>query len=346
MRRKYLTYTYLLLISLSFSIVRELQADPAPLALLKGAEQVRMKYEPIQVRFTTQYVNDEDYGTITLSSFAEVAGNSRRFEVFPADNLNIFPGSVSILKDGEVHTFRRSKWSSVNLYDLADAVRRADIVYDPRLLGLSSLISADDTLADCMCYKVYTKQSVVGQETINGTQVWRVHCVQEGLATADFWIEEPSFRVHRKQVEMAKLKVVIDSEFDSKSVGPFPSEFHIQRFEDSKQVYDRTVRITEIVHGKPIPPERFSLTSMDLPLNTSVSDFRTSRRAGFWDGEKLVEDPVSASAQEMREWEAMRNREPLGNAVRSILMAVGILMIAYALFAKFREWKRGRPSEQ
>ncbi|MDR2441744.1 MAG: outer membrane lipoprotein-sorting protein [Planctomycetaceae bacterium] len=290
--------------------VNVVQAEPAHLALFKGVEVERMKYEPIQVNFTTEYINDEDFGTITISSLVETAQGMRRFENFPAENANVFPGSVNILKDEEVYAYRRKAGNTagngVHYYDLKEAVRRADFVYDPRILGLVDLPSANKTVKQCLCYEIYTEQSLVGRETINGTNVWHVRCTQTGLATADFWIEEPSFRVHRQQIETleaGKLKVVIDSKFDSKSVGPFPSEFHIQRFEKNKQVFNRIVHITKIVHGKPIPPERFTLASMNLPLNTDVIDYRIHRRIGFWDGEKLVKKPVSISAQEWKEIE-------------------------------------------
>jgi hypothetical protein len=299
-------------------------AEPTPLALLKGVEVERMKYEPIQVNFTTEYINDEDFGTVTISSLVETVQGMRRFENFPAENAKVFPGSVNILKDEEVYAYRRTAGNGVNYYDLKEAVRRADFVYDPRILGLVDLPSANKTVKECMCYEIYTEQSLVGRETINGINVWHVRCTQTGLATADFWIEEPSFRIHRKQVETleaGRLKVVIDSKFDSKSVGPFPSEFHIQRFEQNKQVFNRIVHITEIVHGKPISPERFTLASMNLPLNTDVIDYRIHRRIGFWDGEKLVKKPVSMSTQEQHELEEKSKQQPLG-IVRYVFIIV------------------------
>jgi hypothetical protein len=312
-------------------------AEPDPLILLKGVEAERMKYEPIQVNFTKEYVNDDDFGTITISSLAETARGMRRFENFSAENPKVFPGSVTIFKEDEVYAYRRTKGNGVNYYDLKEAMRRADLVYDPRILGLVDLPSANKTVKQGLCYEVYTKQLLVGRETINNTKVWHVHCIQEGLSTADFWIEEPSFRIHRKQVEATRLKVVIDSKFDSKSVGPFPSEFHIQRFEDDKQVFDRTVRITKIVHGTPIPLERFTLASMDLPINTDVVDYRIHKRIGYWDGEKLVEDPVRISAQERQEIEKqLQERQQHNKIVRYMMMITGGLLIILAIVLKIR----------
>ncbi|MCL2006279.1 MAG: hypothetical protein FWG73_08990 [Planctomycetaceae bacterium] len=331
MTHKHLIYVFLICI-FCFSIVREVYADPSALALLRGVEVERMRYEPIQARFTIQYINDDDFGTITRSYFAEVAGSSRRFEVFATDNSDVFPGSVSILKDGEIYHYRRRESGGVRHYDLAEAVRRADLVYDPRVLGLVDNPTADTTVRQCMLYDVYTDVSLVGRAVINETNVWHVRCIHFSQATADFWIEEPSFRVHRKQVETARLNVIIDSVFDSKSVGPFPSEIRIKRFEDTKQVFNRIFHIEEIVHGNPITHERFSLTSMDLPINTDVVDYRIGRRVGYWDGEKIVDNPVEISAQELREL----MRPPQRGPVQYLGIGIGGAMILLGLYLFLR----------
>ena len=328
MNYKYLAYVLLICV-FCFSVVREVQADPSALALLKGVEVERMKHEPVQARFTVQYINDDDFGTITRSYFAEVAGSSRRFEVFATDNANIFPVSVSILKDGEVYHYRHRESGSVRHYDLAEAVRRADLLYDPRVLGLVDNPTAETTARQCMLYDVYTDISLVGRAVINETNVWHVRCIHSTQATADFWIEEPSFRVHRKQVEAARLNVTIDSTFDSNSVGPFPSEIRIKRFEDTKQVFNRIIHIEEIVYGNPIPPERFSLTSMDLPINTDVVDYRVNRRLGYWDGEKLVDDVVGnfcEGGREMLESSKRGVEQYIGFGIGGVLVLLGLYL--------------------
>jgi hypothetical protein len=152
----------------SFFVVNQLifaSDDPRVIALLKGVEAERMKYEPIQVNFTTEYVKDNDFGTIIISSLAETARGMRRFENFPVENSNVFPGSVTIFREDEVYAYRRTKGNGVNYYDLKEAVRRADIVYDPRILGLVDLPSANKTVKQCLCYEVYTKQSLTKRKS-------------------------------------------------------------------------------------------------------------------------------------------------------------------------------------
>ena len=162
-----------------------------------------------------------------------------------------------------------------------------------------------------------------------------------------YWIEEPSFRVHRVTNQGFFGQIDIRSYYDNGNTGPLPSRITIRRNGPQGELeLDRKIDVTSIKYNQDIPDSFFDLKSMRLPLNTEVVDYRAQQRLGYWDGEKLVERYVKMSAQEQREWEARVNRQPLGNAVRYILMAAGILMIIYALFAKFRAWKRGRSSER
>jgi hypothetical protein len=51
----------------------------------------------------------------------------------------------------------------------------------------------------------------------------------------------------------------------------------------------------------PIPEERLELASISMPVNTMVNDDRINRIAGYWDGMKIVPDPVQPSRQKNAE---------------------------------------------
>jgi hypothetical protein len=55
-----------------------------------------------------------------------------------------------------------------------------------------------------------------------------------------------------------------------------------------------TVAIKEI--GNPIPPETWTLTGLNLPAGTPVSDLRIHKRIGYWDGKGLSKKPSIPSA--------------------------------------------------
>ena len=44
-----------------------------------------------------------------------------------------------------------------------------------------------------------------------------------------------------------------------------------------------------------IKEDRFTLNSMDLPINTSVVDYRSKLHVGFWDGKAIAKQRVQAS---------------------------------------------------
>jgi hypothetical protein len=313
-------------------------AAPSALALLKGVEHTRLQYEPIQVEFVTQYTGDADFGARSIRTIAVVQGNKRFLEEFPVGN-DSFPGCVTILNNGEVNQFRRSNASSVNRYDFTTAIRRANIVYDPRIIGLVSLPTADKTVQMCLCYKTYPDVELVGQEEVNDVNVWHVRCNRDD-AHADFWVEEPSFRVHRVVIDTGQMNLKVESKFDSQSVGPFPSEVAIERFERGKQVFNRLIKISKILHGQDLSEGLFTLQSMNLPLNTDVIDYRILRRLGYWDGEKLVDDPVRISAQEHRELMAEIEKKDKMPLHRIIGIGIGIVMILLVIYLHVRSKRK------
>ena len=166
-----------------------------------------------------------------------------------------------------------------------------------------------------------------------------VHLVtwKEGDDYWEIYIEEPGFRVLQYKIKDRDIDIQIDSEYSDSAFFPFPTRVKILRKIDGETQFDRTITVQEFKVQKSFPPETFTLTSLNIPLNAMVTDYRINRIIGYWDGEKLVDDPVKMSAQERREWEAMNNRQPLGNTVRYILMAVGILMITFAIISMIRQ---------
>lgn len=44
--------------------------------------------------------------------------------------------------------------------------------------------------------------------------------------------------------------------------------------------------------SKEFPDSRFTMATMDLPINTMVSDVPSMRRVGYWNGARLQEEMV------------------------------------------------------
>lgn len=260
---------------------------PSALALLRGAESARVQADDIRATLTIEYLAPGP--SRGLDYLVESSGDRRRFEQFPASPAE---GVVVLIDGGEVHGFRRKKNEDVHRYDMSRAVGvRGDTAFDPRILGLSDLMAADATVRACLWYETCDRTEVLGKERVGDVDAWRVRCFS-GNTTSDFWIEEPSFRVHRRTIEWPGGRVEISSHFGA-GESPFPQRVEIVRDEPNESMR-RRVTVKSFETGASIPPERFTLASMDLPMNTPVVDYRISRIVGYWDGEGLSPRPVYA----------------------------------------------------
>jgi len=216
-----------------------------------------------------------------------------RFEVFKGEVPGLVPGEVIIRDGDEFHGFRRVEGEDVHIYDLEHATGvRGDVAFDPRVLGLSDFLPANLTVKDCLWYHTGEALSVVGSDQIRGHDVWRVKSERDDGDVAEYWIEEPSFRVHRKTMSGAGYHIDVASEFSGGEPSwPFPSRVTARR-EAMPSGLERTYVVKNFEAPATISPDRFTLKSMDLPINTPAVDYRINRIVGYWNGEGLQEKPV------------------------------------------------------
>ncbi|NQT13663.1 MAG: hypothetical protein HQ582_13000 [Planctomycetes bacterium] len=294
-------------------------AAPSPVALLRGVEAARGEHDSVRVTLEIRYILPEPAKTVEC--LVEMDGARRRFEVFEGE----VPNQVIIRDDDEFHAYRRVEHEDVHVYDLREARGRGVVAFDPRVLGFNDNMSCSLTLKECLWYEDNESLHVTGQESLRGSSVWRVKAVRkksEGEYWSEYWIEEPSFRVHRRTVETQFHRIEIDSEFDADdSRSPFPSRVKATRtFLQDERKCEREYLVERFDVSANIPSERFTLESMDLPVNTPVLDDRISYRIGFWNGEGLSENPVDAAS--VKPFEAPRE-----SGRRWVLMVSGILLL-------------------
>ncbi|MDQ3332093.1 MAG: hypothetical protein M3552_15805, partial [Planctomycetota bacterium] len=226
---------------------------PSAMALLRGVESSRTRHDGLQATLTIEYLAPEP--SRSVDCVIELDMDRRRFEQFGkgADEVEI------VIVDGdELHGFRRKKHEDVHIYDMERAVGvRGDLAFDPRILGLSDLMAADTTVKDCLWYETSDRMEVLGNEQVDDVDVWRVRCFA-GEATSDFWIEEPSFRVHRRTIEWPGGRIEIASDFASGGdANPFPKGVDIVRTEPN-EVMRRRISVDGFETGLAIPAERFT----------------------------------------------------------------------------------------
>lgn len=321
------------------------EADPAGIALLRGAELARTRHASLRASVDLRWIFSSDGTTRVKTARCEIEmnGNMLRSEVIPGNGG--FDATVVIRDGDDFRAFRRRNHANLDVYDVKRAVSvRGDIAFDPRVLGLSDLMSASTTVRHTLHYDEYENISVVGKELVRGVHTWRV-IANHNDATFQFWIEEPSFRVHRKSVHWevpVPTRIEIDSEFNSPDIpAPFPSRVvAVRSSPDSRQ--ERIYEIKKLDLGVSIPSDRFTLNSMALPINTPVNDYRISRIVGYWDGEKVAPRPVSLAPRNARPQEgATVQTSPKRYLLR---LGIGFGILAAAIYVVW--FFQRRPAHQ
>jgi hypothetical protein len=278
----------------SLSVASEAEA----LRLLKGVEQERLKYECFRICYT-EHRKEENK---TVEQIVDFDHGKIRKEHLKTD---VFPGIMSIFLGDIMYVKTSYDATSVDLVTPNSINAVGAGTYDPRLLGLTDIMNHTTPLESCLAYPLYNSFSTQIVE-LDGKKVNLVICDREENCQNKFFIEEPGFRLLRKTYQSPYIDIQVDSEYSNLKFLPFPTKVKIIRKEgmEKKVVrFDRTITVTNFEVKESFPLETFTLASLKLPLNAEVIDYRIHRSLGYWDGEKLVDDPVRISAQEWRELE-------------------------------------------
>ena len=310
--------------------------DPTALALLRGVESVRAKYDNLRTELVLEYIDRTQ--RCTLPCLVEQSGQHRRFEQFSGSCLQ--EGIVTIVHDREVWSYRRKKYQDLDIYDMERSVGvRGDIAFDPRILGLAEIpMTADETLRRDLWIETCDRLEILGREKVKGISTWHIK-EKWNYATSDIWIEEPFFRVHKRLFNYYDIVVEINSEFDTQSpTFPFPKRVEITREEgkEQKKKWKRlevTVKSFEV--DKPIPAERFTMKSIGLPLNTMINDYRIKRILGYWDGEGISKKSIYLD-QESQQPVPPRLRHPH----RLLLIGLNAFVILALVIVLVWRWRR------
>jgi len=253
--------------------------------LLRGVEAARTKYDCLKSTMEIRYVLP--LPAKTIECLIEMKGDKLRFEVIPGE-----VAGETIIRNGDVfYDFRRVAHNDIEIFDVKMATgSRGTLAFDPRIIGLSDVMSCDLTVRDCLFYGTSKKLEVVGKVALHGVSTWQVRAERDDCI-AEFWIEEPSFRVHRKTIDLKGLRIDIESQFDSsEESSPFPSQVHVIR--KAEHGFETFFKIKNFDVDAEVPSDRFALNSINPPRNTMINDYRISQIVGYWDGKGISKDPV------------------------------------------------------
>jgi hypothetical protein len=315
-------------------------------ALRKGVEQERLKVDCFSIRYTEHRAETNQ----TAEHVVDFDRGKIRREILPSDDSfvcikSIFLGDCMYVKHGMKPN------DSVGLCDPTSAHAYGADTYDPRLLGIAAVQNHTTDIGSCLSLST-AREFNVEKTMLSDKEVYRVfyqgkNAVHGYEERWEFFIEETGFRILKILVEYPYGLETVESEYTNPKFFPFPTKIRIVRKEGKPNeekivVWDRTFTVTDVKFKKSFPPETFTLASLNLQLNTTVSDHRIKRRLGYWDGEKLVNDFVHQSAQEQRKSLKPRN---LMTAQIVLISAGLVLLICGIAFAIFKRLKKGRNVE-
>ncbi|MDR1384240.1 MAG: hypothetical protein LBJ67_10440 [Planctomycetaceae bacterium] len=307
--------------------VNSVFSDTKSVVLLQGVEARLSKLDNLNIEFDTIYKDDIDYGNMILTTKASLSGEKRFFHELPTKN---FVGHIGIIdKNKDVYSFRYGQ-SDVVLTDIPMAFTRAMVLFDPRIMELTPSKDIDKTIRFWLTIEHARSNGTASKEELNGKKFWRVHC-SNTFAEFDYWIEEPTFRVYRvtRKAE-GILYVEVNSTYKNNDI--FPSEIHAVRYEQNEKVWDRTIHVKKLEITPTFPNDYFTLKSLNIPLNTTVTDYRISKIIGYWDGEKLSSRYVSPDR-------TTEIQPAKFNIIRIIFIVSGIILISISVFIKFHKRK-------
>ncbi|GHT11730.1 hypothetical protein FACS1894170_05690 [Planctomycetales bacterium] len=310
---------------------------PKATALLKGVEQERSKYQCFRMCYTEHRAEEGK----TVDQIVDFDHGKIRKEHLPND---LFYGMKGVLLDDVIYTMS----TGYNEGDLAivalNTVNASGAgIYDPRLLGLTDMMSHRHPLREVIT--AYTnKRWDLQQTTFKGRSMylltWKKKNNTDDEEVWKVWVEEPGFRIYRITKVASYGDIILESDYADSNRTPFPTTIKVSRKAGlgkikNETIFDRTITVTQFEEKKSFPPETFTYAGMNLPLNTAVVDYRIQRRLGYWNGEELVDDPVAISAQELREL-MTESEKKTGRPLLAIFLPIGIAFILGVIYLYMR----------
>lgn len=314
--------------------------SPEALALLRGVEQSRTQHKQIKFNLQVDMQQYTGHDPKVMEYVIEWTEQRQRFEILRGQHDQ---AQVVLIEGGKAYVLRRSRHADICIYDLKDALdRRGLITFDPRALGLMGKPSPSGTWRELLWYDSISSLVTEGDDIVHGVNVRRIKAVSEpNKSTSTFWIEEPSFRVHRRRVESAQIDEETESWYsplDLKS--PYPERVQTTRTDRHPQGISWKInwRLSNLDTGTPISPTRFTVAAMDVPVGTPLSDYRINRIVGYWDGQNVSPEPVGPVVHSESASGEATNSERSWGAI--ILGAIVVLSLALLVVW----WRRRLPS--
>jgi hypothetical protein len=254
-----------------------------PLGILRGVENTRLSLHTGRLDLECHYRNARGE---TVRDIAVVFDGTRRRYVVEKISGKRTGGLTRVMFDG-TRVVRFDGLKTAWIRDLGNTT--ADLMFDPRLLGVTSRYTWGETIEFALGYRNAKNISLVGDERIDRVATWHVRVRTARDEQLDFWIDQSKdFRVRRAESRDGAQFVVTTSTYDSASV--LPTEVRSVTANSSGMQDERRIVVKRVEVDVPIDGATWTLAGLDLPVATALNDDRLQRRIGYWDGTRVAED--------------------------------------------------------
>jgi len=249
---------------------------PDPTTLVQGVESYRLQTPPSRLHI--HIIFKDPTQTCLTDALVEFDGNNRRYE-YTWDGSRVrdfFDGSQIALFDGR----------EVTLRNIDDAT--SDLMFDPRLIGLSTAYTWQESLGLNLPYRTASSIKMIGLEQVGDNPAWHVQLITESPAAyqVDLWASSDNgFKVYKYETSWTSGHTVTTSYYENTNYPWLPSRVESQSYNSAGKLrFQYVVSLVEAEPNVELSSNTWSLAGLELPLGTTIDDRRIEKRLGTWNG--------------------------------------------------------------
>lgn len=295
---------------------------PDPTTLIQGVEVARLQIPPSRLYY--HLIFREPLRKKESDHVIEFDGDKRR-----SLNQDPMPKGItagSLCYDGSQACDYLPNRNQASLRDIRDDT--ADPLFDARALGLSDL-TWTESISQVLPYRD-GRVEMIGAEQVRGVKTWHVRILVEKAPryTVDLWIADAErFPVYQYELHIGGETRRILSFYDVPSYPWLPSRVEFESLLDTNTFrFGLTFTLQRAEAHVSFSENNWTLSGLNLPVGTMVSDRRTKLTVGYWNGTNVTPfNKWTADHDISRRAEPVPQRSRL--IVRLILCAVILLPV-------------------
>jgi RNA polymerase sigma factor (sigma-70 family) len=202
--------------------------------------------------------------------------------------LQLFPSHHVTFYDGQAVT---DYWETDSPYprtDISKPGHSAVLIFDPRCLGISTLLYCEQQIENCLPHKDVKAITLVGKESVDGNAAWHIQVQTKYDSRFNVWLDA-AHPVRVLKLE-ANGNVALSRYSDTNIKDPLPNEVRNISYRNGVPIHEiRIVRLSTR-YNAPIDPVSWTLDGLHMKIGAEVIDSRNHRLLGYWTGAGLSEN--------------------------------------------------------